>query len=145
VVHEKHSVEAEQINRQYANSLIEANQDRTLAYTSVRAAQQQSNTQGSFYQATPELKSQVLAIVTAKLTDERQALIKRWCEQYVPMLESGQRKALKSQKRFKDDLKRGVPPEIRGEIWQHMVGNKLRITPALYEALLKRVRVADQA
>ena len=116
MVHEKHSVEAEQINRQYAYSLIVANQDRTLAYTSVRAAQQ-SNCQGSFYQATPDLKSQVLAIVTAKLTDERQALIKRWCEQYVPMLESGQRKALKSQKRFKDDLKRGVPPEIRGEIW----------------------------
>ena len=43
---------------------------------------------------------------------------------------------------FKRDLKKGVPIEVRGEVWSQLIGNKLRITPKLYESLLDRVRIA---
>ena len=44
---------------------------------------------------------------------------------------------------FKKDLKRGIPAEVRGEVWSQFIGNTLRITPNLYESLLNRVRIAE--
>ena len=34
---------------------------------------------------------------------------------------------LESNKKFRDDIKNGIPIEIRGEVWCHLVGNKIRI------------------
>ncbi len=47
-------------------------------------------------------------------------------------------------KKFKEDLKRGIPIEIRGEVWCNLVGNALRISPSLYETLLVKFRIADK-
>lgn len=47
-------------------------------------------------------------------------------------------------KKFKEDLKNGIPIEIRGEVWCNLVGNALRISPSLYETLLVKFRIADQ-
>jgi hypothetical protein len=41
-------------------------------------------------------------------------------------------------KKFKEAIKKGVPSELRGEIWRQMIGNDLRITEKLYNLLLER-------
>ena len=46
-------------------------------------------------------------------------------------------------KKFKSDLKKGVPVEVRGEIWSHIIGNQLRISEYLYESLLVKFRIAE--
>ena len=40
-------------------------------------------------------------------------------------------------------MKKGIPAEARGEVWDLFLGNDLRINPALYEALLVRVRTSE--
>ena len=45
-------------------------------------------------------------------------------------------------KSFKEALKKGIPIEVRGEVWAELLGNPLRVTIDLYNALLKRVRLA---
>lgn len=47
-------------------------------------------------------------------------------------------------KKFKEDLKRGIPIEIRGEVWIAMIGNHLRVSPILYESLLAKVKLAEK-
>lgn len=39
------------------------------------------------------------------------------------------------------DLRRGIPLEIRGEIWLAMIGNKQRITAKNYNVLIQRSKV----
>jgi hypothetical protein len=41
-------------------------------------------------------------------------------------------------KKFKEALKKGIPASLRGDIWQQMIGNDLRITQKLYTLLLER-------
>ena len=45
---------------------------------------------------------------------------------------------------FKDALKKGVPIEVRGEAWECFIGNDLRVNQQLYDALLVRVRLAEE-
>ena len=47
-------------------------------------------------------------------------------------------------KKFKEDIKKGIPAEIRTEAWSILIGNELRVSPTLYESLLVRVRVAEE-
>ena len=36
-----------------------------------------------------------------------------------------------------------MPIEVRGEVWEHFIGNDMRVNETLYEALLVRVRLAE--
>jgi|688.fasta_scaffold249606_2 hypothetical protein len=45
---------------------------------------------------------------------------------------------------FKKDLKKGLPVEVRGEVWSAFIGNNLHVNPKLYESLLARVRIAEE-
>jgi hypothetical protein len=49
-----------------------------------------------------------------------------------------------SNRGFREALKRGVPIEVRGEVWEHLIGNDLRINETLYSALLTRVRLCQE-
>uniref|UniRef100_A0A0G4G3X1 Rab-GAP TBC domain-containing protein n=1 Tax=Chromera velia CCMP2878 TaxID=1169474 RepID=A0A0G4G3X1_9ALVE len=40
---------------------------------------------------------------------------------------------------FKQMIHKGVPPEIRGEVWKRAIGDRLHLTPSLYRILLRRV------
>jgi len=51
---------------------------------------------------------------------------------------------LADNKKFKNDLKKGIPIEIRGEVWSHIIGNQLRISETLYESLLVRFKFAEK-
>lgn len=46
-------------------------------------------------------------------------------------------------KKFKEDLKKGVPSELRGLFWQKIVGNELRITQKLFDVLLERAKICE--
>ena len=51
---------------------------------------------------------------------------------------------MKSSKTFKEALKKGVPIEARGEVWELIIGNDLRVNRSLYDALLVRVRTSEE-
>ena len=55
-----------------------------------------------------------------------------------------QKQDLIGNKKFKEDIKKGIPAEIRTEAWAILIGNELRVSPSLYESLLVRVRVAEE-
>ena len=76
-----------------------------------------------------------------KISDEKSQSLQKWTETYLPLLKSN--KELPS--KFKDDLRKGIPFEVRGEAWSLIIGNDLRINPKMYEALLVRVRLAERA
>ena len=46
-------------------------------------------------------------------------------------------------KKFKEELKRGIPTELRGMTWSKIISNQLRITKKLYEILLDKARYAE--
>lgn len=50
---------------------------------------------------------------------------------------------LADSKPFKESLKKGVPLEVRGEVWEALIGNEQRVNFNLYKALLVRVRLAE--
>lgn len=39
---------------------------------------------------------------------------------------------IENDKNFNLEFKKGVPDEVRGEVWLTLIGNKQRITKALY-------------
>lgn len=41
-------------------------------------------------------------------------------------------------------MKKGVPVEVRGEVWSHIIGNQLRISEFLYESLLVKFRITEK-
>ena len=47
-------------------------------------------------------------------------------------------------KKFREDLRKGIPPEIRKETWLLAIGNKIRSSPELYDLLLVRVKGAER-
>ena len=115
-VHDKESGVTEEANVNYAKYLFQLNQDRVVAHASVRSAEEQHQASQNknkpkltiadlnqklslgteaakpvkqskgYYQASNELRAQVLGILTAKLNDEKQKLIKTWTETYIPQL-----------------------------------------------------------
>jgi hypothetical protein len=48
------------------------------------------------------------------------------------------------EKKFKEALKKGIPSELRGIVWQELVSNDLRITNKLYDSLLERAKISEQ-
>jgi len=82
------------------------------------------------------------SIILQKMPEEKSNNIKRWQDDYLPKLLLNQ--DLSGSKKFKDDLRRGIPPEIRSEVWTQLIGNHIRCSPILYESLLVRVRVAEE-
>ena len=74
-------------------------------------------------------------------THDKQTL-KKWYETLIPQMKEGV--DLKASKTFKAALKQGVPIEARGEVWEMIIGNDLRITSNLYDALLKRARTSEE-
>jgi hypothetical protein len=71
------------------------------------------------------------------LTDEKQAEIKRWLFDYKPQLGTEQQREqlFNNSRQFGNDLRRGIPLEIRGEIWSVLIGNKHRMSYKLYNSL----------
>lgn len=51
----------------------------------------------------------------AKLPMEKSLNIKKWIDTYLPLLQSSS--DLTNNKKFKEDLKLGIPIEVRGEVW----------------------------
>lgn len=43
-----------------------------------------------------------------------------------------------AKKKFKEALVKGIPSEIRGKVWSHLIGNSLKITNKLYTMLLEK-------
>ena len=74
-------------------------------------------------------------------TQDKQNL-KKWLDTLLPQIKSGA--DLKSSKTFKEALKKGVPVEARGEVWELIIGNDLRVNRSLYDALLVRVRTSEE-
>ena len=70
-----------------------------------------------------------------------QALLRKWVDGWLPQIKSNV--DLSGNRGFKDALKRGVPIEVRGEAWESFIGNDLRANEQLYDALLVRVRLAE--
>ena len=48
---------------------------------------------------------------------EKQVNIKKWVELYLPQIQEKGVKSMLDNSNFKKDLKRGVPAEVRGEVW----------------------------
>jgi len=88
------------------------------------------------------MKESIHELVCARSGTDKTTL-KKWVDQYIPQLKNGALVDLLATKNFKESLKKGVPVEVRGEVWEHFIGNHLRITVSLYEALLARVRLAE--
>lgn len=49
---------------------------------------------------------------------------------------------LTAKKKFKEALSKGIPSEIRGKVWQELIGNSLKITPKLYSILLEKSKAS---
>ena len=55
--------------------------------------------------------------------------VKQWVEVYLPKIKMTESKQLLTKdKKFKSALKKGIPSEIRGMIWEKLIGNHLRMT-----------------
>ena len=70
-----------------------------------------------------------------------QVTLRKWVDGWLPQIRASA--DLTNSKSFKDALKKGVPIEVRGEAWEHFIGNDLKVNEQLYEALLVRVRLAE--
>ena len=105
-------------------------------------SQQQYNAikRGNGYQVAPDIKEEIQELVFSKTQDKQN--LKKWLDSYLPQLKTGA--DLKSSKSFKEALKKGVPLEARGEVWQLFIGNHLRVNRSLYDALLARVRTSEE-
>ena len=73
--------------------------------------------------------------------------MKKWFETFIPKLQehgyltgAPSVKTMSSVRGFTDALKKGIPTEIRGQVWIDILGNELRISDLLYEVCLQRVR-----
>mmetsp|Transcript_18812 Transcript_18812/g.17957 ORF Transcript_18812/g.17957 Transcript_18812/m.17957 type:complete len:108 (+) Transcript_18812:606-929(+) len=51
---------------------------------------------------------------------------------------------MQSHKKFKESLKKGVPTELRGIVWQELIRNEIRITEKLYDTLIQRAKLSEQ-
>ena len=59
--------------------------------------------------------------------------IRKWLEIHVPRIRDDREFIkLEGDKKFLEDLKKGIPSEIRGLVWTELIGNELRITSKLY-------------
>ena len=86
------------------------------------------------------MKEEIHELVFSQTADK--ALLKKWIENYIPQI--GSNSDLISNRGFKDALKKGVPIEVRGEVWTAFIGNDLRINETLYKALLTRAQLCEQ-
>lgn len=51
--------------------------------------------------------------------------LKKWIDTQLPLIRN--KADLAKSKPFKEALKKGVPLEVRGEVWEALIGNELRI------------------
>lgn len=49
-------------------------------------------------------------------------------------------KKVKTSRKLKSLSRKGIPPQVRGQIWQKMIKNKLKLNQNLYNNLIARVR-----
>jgi|688.fasta_scaffold221687_2 hypothetical protein len=49
----------------------------------------------------------------------------KWVDTHLPMIRN--KADLTKSKPFKEALKKGVPLEVRSEVWEALIGNELRI------------------
>lgn len=71
--------------------------------------------------------------------------VKFWLEEYLPKLKQNKESTkILSKKKFKEALKKGVPSEVRGYVWQELIGNELRITNKLYDLLIEKANISEE-
>uniref|UniRef100_A0A5S6PYT8 Rab-GAP TBC domain-containing protein n=1 Tax=Trichuris muris TaxID=70415 RepID=A0A5S6PYT8_TRIMR len=76
-----------------------------------------------------ELKEQL------KREEQLSASVKEWCQEILPHWNE-----LKSTKRVKELWENGLPPCVRGRVWQLAIGNDLNVTEDLFHIFLNRAR-----
>ena len=55
-----------------------------------------------------------------------------WINIYFPLIKDNKHQRNKN---FRKDIRKGIPVPVRGQAWQLMIGNHLRITPFLFQML----------
>lgn len=80
------------------------------------------------YQVSSGLKEEIYEMIFSKTAD--QVTLRKWVEGWLPQIRASA--DLTSSNKFKDALKKGVPIEVRGEVWEHFLGNDLKVNDSLY-------------
>ena len=91
------------------------------------------------YQISSGMKEEIQEMIFSKTPDS--ANLRKWIDSWLPQVKAGN--DLSSSRGFKEAIKKGVPVEVRGEAWEQFIGNELRVNTQLYDALLVRVRLAE--
>jgi hypothetical protein len=55
-----------------------------------------------------------------------------WFKSHLPFLKENSKINYQTNKKLKQDIANGIPVPVRGHAWIAMVGNKLRITPYMF-------------
>ena len=67
--------------------------------------------------------------------------LKKWVDVHLPLIRA--KGDLQNNKQFKEALKKSIPIEMRGEVWDALIGNEQKVSLKLYTRLLERVRLAE--
>ena len=54
-----------------------------------------------------------------------QTALRKWVEGWMPQIRASV--DLPSSRSFTDALRKGVPAEVRGEVWEHFIGNDIKV------------------
>ncbi|MFS8160315.1 MAG: hypothetical protein ACMG6E_08930 [Candidatus Roizmanbacteria bacterium] len=63
-------------------------------------------------------------------SSHNEKLIDSWFKTYLPLIKENEN--FKSYKRLRQEIKKGVPVPLRGQVWQRLVSNKLRINNFMF-------------
>ncbi|CDW78866.1 tbc1 domain family member 14 [Stylonychia lemnae] len=66
-----------------------------------------------------------------KTHDEKH--IDQWFKVYIPLIKEGYDEEFRKNKKLKQEIVSGIPVPLRGQVWQALVGNKLRISSFLFQ------------
>ena len=66
-----------------------------------------------------------------------ETLIDQWFKTYLPLIKDKAHQpdmsALWESRKLRHEIANGIPVPLRGHVWQHLIGNKLRISEQLFE------------
>lgn len=62
----------------------------------------------------------------------------------MPKIKNKDLTKIQTQKKFQELLGKGIPTELRGVIWQELIGNPLKITESLFKLLVQRAEITEK-
>jgi hypothetical protein len=65
-------------------------------------------------------------MIINKLPEDKSNDARKWIENYLPKIKTNRAEIIQN-KTFNKDLRKGIPAEVRGEIWTALIGNQLRV------------------